>query len=122
MGFAQAISTVFKKYADFTGVARRSEYWWWVLFSTVISLILTGIDTAISGGNGMGIGVLAGLWSLATLLPSLAVGVRRLRDAGYAWGFMFLALIPIVGAIVLIVMLCQPSKATTSVPQTQPAT
>jgi uncharacterized membrane protein YhaH (DUF805 family) len=119
MSFVQAISTVFKKYADFTGVARRSEYWWWVLFSVLVSLVLTGIDSAINNGSG-GIGFLSLIWSLATLLPSLAVGVRRLRDAGYGWGFLFLALIPLVGAIALIVMLAQPTKVTTSAGYAQP--
>jgi uncharacterized membrane protein YhaH (DUF805 family) len=111
MSFGQAISSVFSKYAKFGGVASRSEYWWWTLFNVLISVVLGGIDSAISGRQD--IGVLQTLWGLAVLLPSLAVGVRRLRDAGYSWRFLFLALIPFVGAIILIVLLCQPRSVST---------
>ncbi len=107
MSFGQAISTVFSKYAKFDGVASRSEYWWWTLFNVVVSAVLGGIDIAINGQQD--IAVLQTLWGLAVLLPSLAVGARRLRDAGYSWGFLFLALIPFAGAIIVIVLLCQPS-------------
>lgn len=117
MNFRQAISSVFSKYAQFGGVARRSEYWWWTLFCVLVSvplrLIDTLIDTLIDGGTG-GIGILSTIWALGTLLPSLAVTVRRLRDAGYAWGFLFLALIPLVGWIIQIVMLCQPTRISTT--------
>ena len=53
---------------------------------------------------------LAGLWSLAVLLPSLAVTVRRLRDAGYQWGHIFWLLLPVAGVIVLIVLCAQPTR------------
>lgn len=99
MSFTQAISVGFKKYAEFTGVASRSEYWWWVLFTVLVSLALSALWDAL--------GV---VWSFAVLLPSLAVGVRRLRDAGYRWTWLFISLVPLVGAIVLIVFLTQPSK------------
>lgn len=112
MTFGQAISSVFSKYAQFGGIASRSEYWWWTLFSVLVSLGLATVETAINGQSN--VTVLSSLWSLAILLPSLAVGVRRLRDAGYPWGYLFLALIPLVGAIILIVLLCQQSK--TAVP------
>lgn len=113
MNFQQAIVSVFSKYAQFGGVARRSEYWWWTLFSVLVSVPLRLIDTLIDGGTD-GVGILSTIWALGTLLPSLAVGVRRLRDAGYAWGFLFLVLIPIVGGIILIVMLCQPTRTSTT--------
>jgi uncharacterized membrane protein YhaH (DUF805 family) len=108
MTFGQSISTVFSKYAQFGGTASRSEYWWWTLFSVLVSVGLGVIDSAISGQSDFSL--LSTLWSLAVLLPSLAVGVRRLRDAGYSWGYLFLALIPIVGGIILIVLLCKQSK------------
>lgn len=69
MTFGESISTCFSKYADFTGRASRAEYWWWVLF-TVLVAIATGIVSD----------KLSPLFSLATLLPSLAVGARRLHD------------------------------------------
>ena len=107
MSFGQAISTVFSKYVKFDGVASRSEYWWWTLFSVIVSVVLGGIDIAIGGQQN--IAALQTLWGLAVLLPSVAVGVRRLRDAGYSWRFLFLGLIPFIGAIIVIVLLCQPS-------------
>lgn len=100
MSFGQAITTVFRKYAEFTGVATRSEYWWWFLFTVLVSLATGAIWDGLSVA-----------WSIAVLLPSLAVGVRRLRDAGYHWGWLFISLVPIVGLIILIVFLTQPSKA-----------
>jgi uncharacterized membrane protein YhaH (DUF805 family) len=109
MDFGQAISSGFRNYARFGGTASRSEYWWWTLFVVLVSLALNVID-GISGQIGMG--VLATLWSLGTLLPSLGLGVRRLRDAGFSWAYLFLFLIPFVGAIILIVLLCQPNTAT----------
>jgi len=116
MTFGPAVSSVFRNYARFNGVASRSEYWWWALFTTVISLVAGTLDIAINGQQN--IGLLQSLWALGVIVPSLAVGVRRLRDAGYAWGFLLLALIPFVGAIVVIVLLCQPSKVRLQAPAT----
>jgi len=98
MTFGQAIGTVFRKYADFDGRASRPEFWWFVLFSTLVS---AGLSSLFSG--------LAGAWFFAVLLPSLAVSVRRLRDAGFAWPMIFLGLIPVVGIIILIVLYAQRS-------------
>ena len=101
MSFGQSISTVFRKYADFKGVASRSEYWWWILFVVLVGIAAGAIWDGLNAA-----------WNIAVLLPSLAVGVRRLRDAGYHWGWIFLSLVPIIGGIVLIVFLTQPSKPT----------
>ena len=120
MNFGQAITSGFKNYAEFRGVASRPEYWWWTLFVVLVSFGASIIDR-MTGQDG--VGVLSSLWSLGTLLPSLALGVRRLRDAGYAWPFLFLALIPLVGAIILIVLLCKPSLVTAPTSyEPQPAT
>lgn len=98
MSFGNAISTVFRKYAEFQGRATRSEFWWFALFATLVSLALGAIWDDLSVA-----------WGFAVLLPSLAVSVRRLRDAGYAWPMIFLGLIPLVGLIILIVLYSQPS-------------
>jgi uncharacterized membrane protein YhaH (DUF805 family) len=119
MTFGQSISSGFSKYAQFGGTASRSEYWWWTLFSVLVSIGLGIVDGAFNGQSDFSL--LSSLWSLAVLLPSLAVGVRRLRDAGYPWGYLFLALIPIVGAIILIVLLCQQSKTAPAVTEGFPA-
>ena len=115
MTFFESIATVFRKYADFTGVASRPEYWWFALFSFITSGIAASLDP--SSGNDFGhmgsnYGYSVGLstaWSLALLIPQLAVTVRRLRDTGRNWTNIFWLLVPIAGAIVLIVFLTQPS-------------
>ena len=68
---------VMKQYADFNGRARRKEYWMFVLFNAIVTIILSVIDT-VAGSYG----ALTGIYSLAVLIPTLAVGVRRLHDTG----------------------------------------
>lgn len=112
MSFSTAIATVFRKYAEFEGRATRPEFWWFVLFSTLVSAALNSL-TIVTPQGAIGIGAsLAAVWSIGTLLPTLAVTVRRLRDGGYAWGHVFWILLPVAGVIVLIVLLAQPSVAT----------
>lgn len=96
--FGQSIQTVFRKYAEFSGRASRSEFWWFTLFSALVSAGLS----AIFGG-------LSVAWFFAVIVPSLAVGVRRLRDAGLSWAWLFFLLLPFVGLIVLAVLLAQPA-------------
>lgn len=111
MTFFQAIATGFRKYADFTGTASRSEFWWWALFATLASAILTAAANAFLGGADTGVN---GLWSLLVLLPSLAVTVRRLRDAGDGWGHVFWLLLPFAGVLILVVLCTQPSVKQTA--------
>ena len=137
MTFGQAIATCFRKYADFTGRATRPEYWWFVLFTFIVSTALSIVGSMMSFGtfrtpmmgyygysygSGYGTNILSSLWSLAILLPFLAVAVRRLRDSGRSWGNLFWALLPIVGLIILIVRLCQPSIADATTPAPPPPT
>jgi uncharacterized membrane protein YhaH (DUF805 family) len=106
MNMIEAVKAVFSKYATFEGRARRSEYWWFVLFNLIVSIILTVV---LGGGRGMGAGgmmgggLLANIWSLAMLLPSLAVGARRLHDIGRTGWWQLIWFIPVIGWIVLIV-------------------
>lgn len=141
MTFFDAIKTVFRKYAEFGGRATRPEFWWFALFNALVIAALTTLATPrfFGGfgdggyrdgmfGNGMfGDGVfatpmmggfpnLAGVWSIAVLLPSLAVTVRRLRDAAHSWAEIFWILLPIAGAIVLIVRLADPSAPEPAAP------
>lgn len=108
MGFADAVRSVFSKYATFSGRARRAEYWWFALFNVLVSLALQILDMAIFGMRsmgpdaGMGLpNVLGGLFSLAILVPSVAVWVRRLHDVGRSGWWWLLALIPVIGWIIL---------------------
>jgi uncharacterized membrane protein YhaH (DUF805 family) len=92
MGFAEAVRTALSRYAQFTGRARRSEFWWFMLFATGLQLLVTLIDIVL------GLGLLGSLVMLALLLPSLAVGVRRLHDTGRSgWWMLFpVVLVPVL--------------------------
>jgi uncharacterized membrane protein YhaH (DUF805 family) len=124
MTFFESIKTVFSKYADFTGRATRPEFWWFTLFSALVSAALGSLNIYTTSGSLLAATAtattvtfgssLAGVWSIAVLLPSLAVTVRRLRDAGYRWTQLWWILLPIAGVIVLIVRLTEPSIAATS--------
>lgn len=94
-----------KKYVEFSGRARRQEYWMFVLFNILASVALAVVD-GILGTSG----ALGGLYSLAVLLPSLAVTFRRLHDTDRSGWWLLICLIPLVGAIVFLVFLCLDSK------------
>ena len=101
---------VLKKYAVFSGRAGRSEYWFFVLFNVIISIVLGAIDALIFGFNAQsGMGLLGGLYSLAVLIPSIAVSVRRLHDTDRSGWWILIAFIPLIGAIVLLVFMVMGS-------------
>jgi uncharacterized membrane protein YhaH (DUF805 family) len=106
----QWYTDVLKKYAVFSGRARRKEYWMFFLFNLVISVILSIVDS-VAGTNGSGVGIISTIYSLAVLIPSLAVGVRRLHDTGRTGWWILIALIPLIGTIVLIVFLATEGNA-----------
>lgn len=108
MSFGRAIVTVFRKYADFNGRAGLAEFWWFFLFTTLVSTALGTIGSTASPEAGTVGGTLASIWSIGTLLPTLAVAVRRLRDGGNRWTQLFWLLLPIAGIIVLVLRLCDP--------------
>lgn len=95
-----------QKYADFSGRARRREYWMFYLFNCLAG-IAVGIVDAVLVGTG---GLLGGLYNLAVLVPSLAVMARRLHDTNRSGWMMLIMLIPLIGVIVLLVFMCQDSK------------
>ena len=103
-----------KKYAVFEGRARRREYWFFALFVVLISVVLTIIDAMIGTMTSQGAGVLSGLFCLAVLIPSLAVGARRLHDTGRSGWWLLIGLIPFIGAIVLIVFFLLDSQPGTN--------
>ncbi len=102
-----------KQYAVFSGRASRSQYWYFALCSAIISIILSIIDNAI-GLGGETIGLLSGLYSLAVLVPSLAVLARRLHDTGKSGWWILIGLIPVIGAIVLIIFAVMDSQPGTN--------
>lgn len=94
-----------KNYVGFQGRARRMEYWMFTLFNVIISIILSIVET-IAGLPS----VLTGLYTLAVLLPSLAVTVRRLHDTGRSGWWILIGLIPLVGSIILLVFMFLDSQ------------
>jgi uncharacterized membrane protein YhaH (DUF805 family) len=117
-----AFSRFWRKYATFSGRASRSEYWWWVLISIIVAALFYIIGTMAGGlygppssagaptlGPGYGIYLtLSLIWGLAVLVPGLALCWRRLHDTNHRGASYFLALIPIVGPIILLVFVLLP--------------
>jgi uncharacterized membrane protein YhaH (DUF805 family) len=102
---------VLKKYAVFNGRARRKEYWYFLLFNIIVSIVLAVIDDVTgSFSPEAGMGLLGGIYTLAVLIPSIAVSVRRLHDTERSGWWLLIGLIPLIGAIVLIVFMVQDSK------------
>ncbi|NKF23893.1 DUF805 domain-containing protein [Solimonas marina] len=104
--------TALKKYAQFSGRSQRAEYWYFILFYTLIYLALAIVD-GVTGTFSLedGFGLLSGLFALAMLIPSIAVSVRRLHDTGRSGWWFLIGLIPIVGSIILLVFFVQDSEA-----------
>ncbi|MBA3668448.1 MAG: DUF805 domain-containing protein [Sphingomonas sp.] len=92
-----------EKFADFSGRAPRAEYWWFYLLFVILYLVVSIVDSMV-GVKAFGpYGILVALLSLALLIPSLAVGVRRLHDTDRSGWWFLIILIPLIGAIVLLV-------------------
>ena len=101
---------VVKKYAVFSGRARRKEYWYFVLFNAIFSLIAVVLDNVLGIAiEDLGYGPMYILYVLAVALPTLAVTVRRLHDVGKSGSFLFIVLIPIIGPLWLLVLFCRDS-------------
>lgn len=96
---------VFKfKYAFFTGRARRSEFWYFALFNLIVSMGLGMVDAFLD------LGFLSGLYGLVALIPSLAVGVRRLHDTGKSGWWLLVSFVPFIGWVILIYFMVQDSQ------------
>jgi uncharacterized membrane protein YhaH (DUF805 family) len=110
------VARFFMKYATFSGRASRSEYWWWALVSGIVSgvtnlLMLAGRSSGGKLGAVYFVGLaLAGIWLLATFIPSLALLVRRLHDSNRSGWMVLLSFVPFIGGLVLLVFTLQDSK------------
>ncbi len=105
---------VLTNYFGFSGRARRRELWSFALIHFLVFVVLAFLDSILSGGGIEGYGILSGLYWLATLLPSLAVGVRRLHDTGRSGLWILISFVPILGALVLIVFFLLDSEPGTN--------
>jgi len=103
MNMQEAVRSVLSQYANFNGRARRSEYWFWTLATVIVSVVVAIIDVII--GNV----ILEWVLILATLVPSLAVGARRLHDTDKSGWLQLIGIIPIIGWVVLIVFFAMDS-------------
>jgi uncharacterized membrane protein YhaH (DUF805 family) len=122
--FPAAVRRFFKKYATFSGRASRSEYWWWTLVSVAVSIIgniiisagagtlpTAGLSSTTAPGPGATFGaILLIIWALATIVPSLALSVRRLHDGNFSGWLLLIVLVPFLGALALLVLMILPSN------------
>ena len=97
VGFGEAIKLFFKNYANFSGRASKSEYWWAFLFNCLASFVLGLIP------------YVGAVISLGLIIPGLSLNIRRLHDSGKAWYYLLMGLIPFAGFIILIVYFCADS-------------
>jgi uncharacterized membrane protein YhaH (DUF805 family) len=96
---------VLKQYADFSGRARRKEYWMFFLFNVIFAFVASILDGAL------GSVIVSILYMLAMFLPGLAVTVRRLHDIGKSGWWIFISMVPLIGSIWLLILLCTDSDA-----------
>ncbi|KEJ90825.1 DUF805 domain-containing protein [Sulfitobacter donghicola] len=106
--FLGALKDGFARYVDFKTRSTRSQFWWWTLWSLILSIGTAILDTMIGFGDSGPIGL---IFSLATVLPTTAVAIRRLHDTGRVGWWYLLVCIPIIGWIVLIVFFCGQTQA-----------
>lgn len=116
MSFATAVKTFWSNYTNFKGRARRSEYWFIQLFLVATNIAVAVIDLALMNGdvdrfiaNGGG-GIVGLIWIFATIVPALAVLIRRLHDTNRSGWWALIGLVPVAGAIVLLVFTVEDSN------------
>ena len=106
MSFVDAIKSVFTQYVGFSGRARRSEFWYFYLFTILLSIVASIVQRAMTNSTN---GIVTTIIGLAIILPYLAVAVRRLHDTSRSGWWLLIGLIPVVGTIILIVFWVQDS-------------
>jgi uncharacterized membrane protein YhaH (DUF805 family) len=109
-GFFEAVARAMRHYSDFEGRSTRAEFWWYALFNGLALSLCSVFAFAQLGPTATVGSVLASIFALVTLLPTLAIGVRRLRDAGEGWGNIFWLLVPVAGIIILVVYRTRPTQ------------
>ena len=100
-----------RQYADFKGRARKKEFWFFLLYSFIFSILVRLIDGVIGTYDPqIGLGLLGGLYSLGIMIPYWAVWVRRLHDVGKSVWWIFILFIPLIGAIWLLILFVRDSQ------------
>jgi len=100
-----------KKYAVFRGRACRSEYWYFVLFYVLISIVLALLDGILAPHRRDGSGLLGGLFAVGMLLPAIGVGVRRLHDIGKSGWWLLVGFVPLIGTLILLLFTVRDSES-----------
>jgi uncharacterized membrane protein YhaH (DUF805 family) len=107
----------YRRYTDFQGRSRRTEYWMFFLFTFLVYAVFEGLIAAVGGGRlhpniiGVLLSILLAVFVLGSMIPSIAVGVRRLHDTNRSGWFVLLGLIPLLGGIIVIVLMCLDGTA-----------
>ena len=131
-----AYKNFFKNYAEFTGRSTRPDFWWvwlgnlilsipfWIIYFYIVylSTVMDSVDDSVSEATFMVLGlvvIIYAIFYLAILVPTLALSVRRLRDAGFHWAFIFLRFVP-MGGIALLILHAMPTKETEVVNYSEP--
>lgn len=104
-----------KQYADFKGTATRKQYWMFILLVVIAGALIGVIDLLF-----MGTGFINAIFSIILFVPSLAICARRLHDAGFSGWWQLIGLIPVVGFIALLIMLCLATKPESKYQTTTP--
>lgn len=111
VGIGGAISLFFRNYANFNGRSSRGAYWWWLLSSFVIRFGILALEKILLGADANdfgGVGPFTILFLLATLVPEISVGARRLHDADKSGWWLLVGLVPVLGWILVLWFLAQP--------------
>lgn len=106
LSFGEAVSRAFQNYCNFSGRSSRSEYWWWVLFTFIVGVVIAFAFCWSQTAENFA----SGVTSIFFFLPSFGLLFRRLHDTGRSGWWWLLSLIPVIGTIILIVWLCQDSQ------------
>ena len=110
MGFGEAISSGFSSMTNFTGRAKRSEFWFWILFIYILQIVLYFLGNLLGRADNAFVAFIFYIIAVVLWLATLAVGCRRLHDTGKSGWLQLLLLIPCIGAIILIIFWAQPSQ------------
>ena len=105
MGPLEAFTTAWRKSFTYGGKATRAEYWWFYLVNLIVTLVVT-ITPILMGGT---INFVMGVYVIAQFFPTLSISIRRLRDTGKEWHWIFINFVPFIGGLWFLYLLCQPT-------------
>lgn len=109
VGFIDSVQDVFQHFSDFEGRTKRPVFWWYALFYVLV-LAACGVFDFVELSNGVTLAyVFSSIFAIVTLIPTLAVGIRRLRDTGENWQHIFWLLLPFLGLVITAIYWSKPS-------------